>query len=88
MLSKDNKVILDLYADLQKAATSLYLYPKGKTHIVFLNHALVVVYKLNDKRLIGVIKRLIKKVLKSEFEDSIKLADKILTEGLMLRNSV
>lgn len=82
-----NRVIfLNCYQDLQRAATSLYLNPDGKTHKVFLDHALKILAKLKEKRASRFEKKLLAlKHRLSETENSKKIADELLTIGLLLK---
>lgn len=69
------------FLDLQRAATALYLNPQGRTHLVFLDHA----QKVADENLALRISK-----LREHASDAVtlgeasRLADRILTLGLML----
>ena len=109
------QIIMSCYSDLCKAATSFYLNPFGKTHLLFLKHALSL---LKENNLSGVNKytnRLNNLIDKANWSNkandilpakggtddvplprkagrvnktnSIYLADKIFTLGILLRNS-
>jgi len=74
--------------DLQRAAYWYYLNPKGKTHFIFIQHALMVLEKLKNnssaKAALEKIKE-IKKELLTFRRANIYLADKILTTGCLLK---
>jgi hypothetical protein len=83
------KAILNNCAlDLQRAAYWYYLNPKGKTHFIFIKHALGLLEKLKTtpriKKSLEKIKE-IKKELSNCSESNIYLADKILTIGCLLK---
>ncbi len=72
----------DCFLDLQRAATSLYLNPRGKTHHTFLRHA----QKIADGDLSTAISRLQKKASSTlAAEETARVADEILTLGIMLK---
>jgi len=72
----------DCFLDLKRAATALYLNPRGKTHLVFLDHA----RKIATGDLAARITNLRKKASRTLTpEEAKKLADKILTLGLLVR---
>jgi len=88
-IMSDNKSLLNNCAlDLQRAAYWYYLNPKGKTHFVFIEHALGVLEKLKThsgaKKTLEKIRE-IKKELLNCSGANIYLADKILTVGLLLK---
>jgi len=74
--------------DLQRAAYWYYLNPKGKTHFIFIEHALAVLEKMKNisrvRKMLEKIKE-IKKELLTSYEANIYLADKILTTGCLLK---
>jgi len=72
----------DCFLDLQRAATSLYLNPQGKNHLVFLEHA----QKIADGDLSTAISKLQKEASSTiAAEESARVADEILTLGIMLK---
>jgi len=78
------------FMDLQRAATSFYLNPRGNTHKVFLSHAKKILNDLKNKKADSVllkISQLEKEIsVFGKDESQIRnLADKILTTGILLR---
>lgn len=80
------------FLDLQRAATSFYLNPKGKTHQVFLQHARKILGEMKSIR----ARKFSTKILEIEKEAAClpksksktkDLADKMLTLGLLLKRS-
>lgn len=74
------------FLDLQRAAVSFYLNPKGESYWIFLNHA----YKIlkGRKKLAKFakqIKELKKKSSQAKKEEVVNLADEMLTLGLLLK---
>lgn len=74
--------------DLQRAACWYYLNPKGKTHFIFIDHALTVLKKLKNnstaKKASEKIEEIKRELLSCSGAD-IYLADKILTIGCLLK---
>jgi len=74
--------------DLQRAACWYYLNPKGKTHFIFIEHALAVLEKLKNnstaKKALEKIEEIKRELLISR-QPNIYLADKILTTGCLLK---
>ena len=79
------------FLDLQRAAISFYLNPKGKTHQVFLAHARQILENSNTKK----ARKLLKKLSQIEREvahppqskkETQDLADKILTLGILIKS--
>ncbi len=86
MLKKDK---LNCFQDLQRAATFYYLNPKGNTHNIFLSHALAILKGIKDKKAQECkvkLEFLQKKLREARDEDKKKLADEILTTGLLLKS--
>lgn len=74
----------DCFLDLQRAAVALHQNPQGKTHLVFLDHA----QRIADERSSGAIAELREDASSTLLtREAIRLADRILTLGLMLKES-
>ncbi len=78
------------FSDLDRAATSFYLDPKGENHAIFLSHALKIIQEINDTNLgifknkILTFKRLTSKNKLSK-KERLNIADEILTTGVLLK---
>lgn len=79
-----------MFLDLQRAAVSFYLNPKGKTHCVFLDHAQKVLGSMESIK----AKKFSQRILQIEKEmnrlpmrkNKVRtLADEILTLGIILK---
>lgn len=88
MLSKQNLLAYNFFLDLQRAATSFYLNPQGKTHQVFLNHAQKTLRNFkskNGKIFSDKLFQIIKNVNYANEKNRQYLADQILTLGILLK---
>ncbi len=74
----------DCFLDLQRAATALYQNPQGKTHLIFLDHAQKIVGS-GESAIISELRRSASDKLSTK--EASRLADQILTVGLMLKKS-
>lgn len=87
MSEKDK--LLNAFMDLNRAAKLYLLDPKGLLHKIFLSHALEILEEVEDKRSQELRRKLleIKKNLKAGLrkEKRLRLADDILTIGLLLK---
>lgn len=74
------------FLDLQRAAVSFYLNPKGESYWIFLNHAYKILKeKKRSAKFTKQIKTLMKRSAQAKKEDVINLADEMLTLGLLLK---
>jgi hypothetical protein len=73
--------------DLQRAAQWYYLNPKGKTHLIFIEHARGILAKCKTPRAIKTIEKIreIEEEISKSSARNIYLADKILTIGCLLK---
>lgn len=90
LANKNKEAFLNCFADLQRAATAFYRQPQGQTHQVFLKHALKILAPFKDQKTQGRIKELILLKEKTALpvnnrQEAIRLADKILTLGCVLK---
>ena len=87
------QIILSFYSDLCRAATSFYLNPYGKTHQIFLRHALNLLQKENkgiDNVFIKKLEDLLVKTNRTNMTNTSNpsyLADSIFTLGMLLKYS-
>jgi len=81
----NNKKSQSLFLDLKRGATAFYLNPKGKTYLVFLNHALKIVEKKGLKRKIERIKR---RAARAKAQEVTNLADEMLTLGILIKKAI
>jgi len=78
------------FTDLQRSAMAFYLKPKGKTHLIFLQHARKILLETKNKKArefsnkIFQLEKETTRPLKNKRE-KINLADKILTLGCLLK---
>ncbi len=84
MSEKEKKLRANCYVDFYRAATWYYKNPKGNTHLVFFNHGMKLVRLLGLTKLISMCQTIQKKLENSKVVD-IRLADKILTVGLLVK---
>lgn len=84
--------LLNCSLDLQRSAVSFYLNPQGRTHRVFLLHALRILRELN----IAAVRKFLPKVKELGKETNLpaydanqvkKIADDILTLGILLKTA-
>jgi len=92
MLNKQNleEKLNHCFLDLQRAAMAFYLKPKGKTHLIFLQHARKILSGIKNQK----AREFSNKIFQLEKEtthplknkrEKINLADKILTLGCLLK---
>lgn len=73
--------------DLKRVATSFYVNPKGKTWQVFLDHALRVLgEKRQYEKYATEVENLKKKAICAGKDEIKKIADEILTCGILMRS--
>lgn len=80
--------VLNCSLDLQRSAVSFYLNPQGRTHRVFLLHALGILRGLNTAKARKFLPRLEKLEKMNLSVDDIqikRIADDILTLGILLK---
>lgn len=83
-MSKREIVLYNLYLDLKRAATFYYLDPKGTSHKVFLKHAQKIAKELDRK--VSVKVNHLFEVISGGNKERVKIADEILTTGIILRS--
>ena len=83
-MSKRDVVLYNLYLDLKRAATFYYLDPKGASHKVFLKHAQKIAKELDRK--VSVKVNHLFEVISGGNKGRVKIADEILTTGIILRS--
>ena len=85
MSEEEKKIRNNCYVDFYRAATWYYRNPQGNTHLVFFNHGMKLIRSLGLTKLISMCQIIQKKLKNSKVVD-IRLADKILTVGLLVKN--
>lgn len=84
-MSKEEKTVRDnCYTDFYRAATWYYRNPQGNIHLVFFNHGMKLIQALELRKLAHMGQSIQKKLENSRVSD-IRLADEILTIGLLVK---
>lgn len=82
-MSETDQKLLNCYSDLNRAAVSLYLAPEGKTYMNFLAHALKILKDMKNEKARGFETEI--ENMRNYGNDPRKVADKLLTIGLLLK---
>ncbi len=79
------KALYNCWTDLQRAAMSFYLNPSGKNHLVFLDHGQKILSDLKANSFLRKLSDIKEKITTSTFAP-VKIADEILTLGILIKN--